>query len=119
MDGFYPYLAGVNSEDDQAYGTAPGQRPRSRDSLFLLARLRLENGAEPIEVRVRNLSAGGLMAEYHGQVAIGDALKIDLRGIGEVPGRVAWATEGRIGVSLDQPIDPIKARKPVKVRPAR
>ena len=88
------------------------QRVMSRDSLFLMARLSLGDGA-PRDVRVRNLSEGGLMADIDTMVAVGTAATLDVRGIGEVTGRVAWSAEGRIGIALDSPIDPKKARKPV------
>lgn len=90
---------------------------RERDSLFLLARVRIGDEAAAREVRVRNLSAGGLMAEIDRPLATGTALTVELRGIGEVTGTVAWCTAGRVGVALDTAIDPKKARKPVVARP--
>ena len=51
----------------------------------------------PVTVRVRNLSSGGLMAEYAGAVEIGDPISIEVRGVGWVKGRVAWAAEARVG----------------------
>lgn len=111
MDGvFYPEVG------QEAEGADDAARARSRDSLFLLARLSLSDRSTARDVRVRNLSSGGLMAEYEGPVAIGEPVVVDLRGIGEVRGRIAWATEGRIGVALDEQIDPKKARKPVASR---
>lgn len=89
-----------------------GQRSASRDSLLLTAQLRV--GAEaPVQVRVRNLSAGGLMAEYAAPIANGTPVEVDVRGIGWVPGRIAWAAEGRVGIRFDLEIDPMLARKPV------
>jgi hypothetical protein len=89
------------------------KRARSRDSLFLVAQLRLPTDTQPREVRVRNLSEGGLMIELDRMVAVGTAVQLDLRGIGEITGKVAWGIEGRLGIALDAPIDPKKARKPV------
>ncbi len=91
---------------------AARSRNNSRDSLFLMANLTVA-GHSRVPVRVRNLSSGGLMAEYTPAVEIGSRLEIELRGIGMVPGRVAWATDGRIGVAFDEAIDPMRARKPV------
>lgn len=120
MEGYFPTTAG---DDPVAFASehSTTDRPvaRSRDSLFLLARLTLGVPGEAHDVRVRNLSAGGLMAEYDGRVSIGDPIKIDLRGIGEIGGRIAWSAEGRIGVALDEPIDPKRARKPVGARSIR
>lgn len=87
------------------------QRNTSRDSLLLTATLRTEAGAS--NVRVRNLSAGGLMAEYGIALSQGTPVEIDVRGIGWVSGKVAWATDGRLGIAFDSPIDPKLARKPV------
>lgn len=89
-------------------------RSASRDSLLLTARLKIGDHAG--EVRIRNLSAGGLMAEYAKPVSLGERLEIDVRGIGTVPGRIAWATDGRVGIAFDAPIDPKLARKPVSTR---
>ena len=91
---------------------AERQRYEARDSLFLLAELR-GPGQAALPVRVRNLSAGGLMAEYSGLLDNGSAVEIDVRGVGWVPGRIAWRAAGRIGVAFDMQIDPMLARKPV------
>ena len=53
------------------------------------------------------------MVELDRPVADGPVVSLRLRGIGDVAGRVAWCAEGRIGVALDHPIDPMRARKPV------
>ena len=98
----------------RADATAPDDngRARKRDSLFLSARLTLAGGTTH-DVRVRNLSEGGLMAEYDASVEPGAAVTLDLRGVGEVTGRIAWCTHGRIGIAFDHPIDPARARKRV------
>ncbi len=89
------------------------QRSRSRDSLFLMAQLRFGGEEAVREVRVRNLSEGGLMVDCDRVRDAGTAVTLDVRGIGEVGGKVAWCTEGRIGIALDRQIDPRKARKPI------
>jgi len=86
---------------------------RKRDSLFLLARMQLAGQGPVHEVRVRNLSEGGLMAEYPRTVAVGTPVALDMRGIGEIAGRVAWCESQRLGIAFDQPVDPKLARKPV------
>ena len=100
---------------------ASAARSGSRDSLMLTAMLRLAESAPPIQVRVRNLSSGGLMAEYAGPARSGDAIDVEVRGIGWMNGHVAWVTDGRIGIAFNAPIDPLLARKPVSVtsRPAK
>ncbi len=89
------------------------QRSRARDSLFLMAQLRFDGETAVRDVRVRNLSEGGLMVDCDRVKEPGTAVVLDLRGIGEIDGKVAWCTEGRIGIALDRPIDPKRARKPV------
>ena len=100
-----------------ADATPSATRGQSRDSLLLVADLQVAGCNGVHQVRVRNLSSGGLMAEYDQPVAIGTAVRIDLRGIGDVDGRVAWTTLGRIGVALEHEINPMAARKPVTASP--
>lgn len=90
-----------------------GKRQRARDTLLLTAHLRVDNEKTLRDVRVRNLSEGGLMIELDKAVDVGTPVTLDLRGIGEVTGKVAWYTTGRAGVALDSPIDPKKARPSV------
>ncbi|RXD06902.1 PilZ domain-containing protein [Sphingomonas sp. UV9] len=85
-----------------------GNRQRARDSLLLTAQIRLDSEPGLREVRVRNLSAGGLMIELDEAADVGTQIMIMLHGVGEVGGKVAWCTEGRIGIALDSLIDPSK-----------
>jgi hypothetical protein len=87
------------------------QRAAPRASLLLVAQFRVGENP-PAQVRVRNLSIGGLMAEHAEPLARGTPVAVEVRGIGWVSGRVAWSAEGRVGVGFDQPIDPLLARKP-------
>jgi len=89
------------------------KRELDRDSLFLKAELRFVDGDNCGEVRIRNLSAGGLMAEAPVLTKRGDKVQLELRNIGRVTGHVAWVAQGRFGVAFDHPIDPKLARKPV------
>jgi hypothetical protein len=43
-------------------------------------------------------------------LAPGAEVLAELRGIGEVTGRIAWCSAGRAGVAFDEPIDPRLAR---------
>ncbi|MHA6722694.1 PilZ domain-containing protein [Sphingomonas sp. RS2018] len=90
-----------------------GATRTARDSLLLAATLTVTGQTGPVQVRVRNLSEGGLMAEFVGPGGTGDMVVIELRGVGQVRGTIAWVAEGRIGVAFDSPIDPMLARKPV------
>jgi len=89
------------------------QRKSTRDSLFLLATLSTSGPAGEISVRVRNLSAGGMMVETPTPLGKDEFVICELRGIGRVGGRIAWAAPGRLGVMFDHEVDPRDARKPV------
>jgi hypothetical protein len=89
------------------------KRGMDRDSLLLKAVLRFASSKIENEVRIRNLSAGGLMAEAPLRVVRGEKVEINLRSIGWITGHVAWVTEGRVGIAFDHPINPRDARKPV------
>ena len=91
---------------------ADAKRGDGRDSMLLKAILRFQTSRED-EVRIRNLSAGGLMAEAPIPVARGEKVEVNLRNIGWISGSVAWVSEGRLGIAFDHPIDPAEARKPV------
>jgi hypothetical protein len=91
---------------------AEAKRVADRDSLFLLATLRFPASKEEGDVRIRNLSAGGLMAEAPLRVARGEKVEVKLKNIGWITGHVAWVAEGRIGIAFDHPINPKDARKP-------
>ena len=98
---------------DGSQSGAQGQREAVRDSLMLQTTLRQAGRLSGVVARVRNLSEGGMMVETAVPFSIGDTLDCELRNIGRVAGRVAWATEGRVGVAFDAPIDPKLARQPV------
>ena len=113
MDQFsFPPLLNALSADDFT-----GQRSGARDSLMLAAQFRIAD-REDVTVRVRNLSPGGLMAEYPQPIAGGTQVDVEVRGVGWVTGRIAWAAEGRVGVAFDHDIDPMLARKPVGKGPS-
>ncbi|UAB79571.1 PilZ domain-containing protein [Erythrobacter sp. SCSIO 43205] len=87
-------------------------RSVSRDSLFLLANVRVEQSGEPARVRVRNLSDGGMMGEGAVQIVRGNRVEVELRNIGTVKGSVAWVQDQRFGVAFDEEINSAAARAP-------
>ena len=114
MDRFNREVADSGSvEHDPVSERVQIPRARGRDSLLLVAQLSLGDEQGVREVRVRNLSEGGLMIELDKVAEVGTPVRLELRGIGEISGKVAWCTQGRIGIALDSVIDPKKARKPV------
>lgn len=92
------------------------RRTQPRDSMFLGATLRHPQSDEAWPVRVRNISAGGLMADFDGQLQRGDHVEIELRVIGLISATVAWAAQGKIGLSFDQRIDPLLVRRQIGSR---
>lgn len=89
-----------------------GKRLRARDITVLTARVSLDSDSAVHEVRVRNLSAGGLMIELDTVADVGTPIMINLDGIGDVSGKIAWCTQGRIGIALNRLIDPVEAHIP-------
>ncbi len=89
-------------------------RQIARDSLFVMADLRLDGQTLEHRVKIRNLSAGGLMAEGVVQVLRGTVVWINIRNIGWVEGCVAWVQDNRFGVAFREEIDPKIARAPVQ-----
>ena len=88
-------------------------RNLSRDSLFMMADVRLEGQDTSERVKVRNLSPGGMMAEGGPRVSAGTRLTVELRNIGAVDGNVAWVQDNRFGIAFAREIDPKLARSTV------
>ncbi len=107
----FKYMVDPSHNFSESSGVA--KREIDRDSLFLKADLRFTSSNAQGEVRIRNLSAGGLMAEAPVQVARGEKVELNLRNVGWISGVVAWVAEGRIGIAFDHPIDPKAVRKPI------
>jgi hypothetical protein len=83
-----------------------------RDSLFVLADLRVDGLEGEHRIRVRNLSSGGLMAEGTLKVLRGQVVWTNIRNIGWVEGSVAWVQDSRFGIAFRDEIDPRIARAP-------
>ncbi len=86
-------------------------RSVSRDSLFLLANVRIEQASDQYRVRVRNLSDGGMMGEGNIPVKRGNRVDVELRNIGTIGGSVAWVQDQRFGIAFDEEVDSQRARK--------
>jgi len=105
-------VADIDPLNERIRAKARSRRDAVRESLFLLATIRRIGGVDLgfIPVRVRNLSPVGLMADHDGLTRPGDRVMTEIRGLGFVPGEVAWVRRGRIGVRFDDEIDPQRAR---------
>lgn len=93
-------------------------RQLGRDSLFLMAEVRLAGSEAEHRVKVRNLSAGGMMAEGAMKVLRGTPVEVNLRNIGWVDGVVAWIQDNRFGIAFIEEVDPKLARAPVGTGPS-
>ena len=71
-------------------------------SSLRLAKLVSEQGEQLI--RVRNISAGGLMADIAQMPGIGQQVSVELSSQ-KIPGSVVWTREGSVGVKFDSNLD--------------
>ena len=81
-------------------------RQKERDSLLLMAALRVGGNGHGYPIKVRNLSAGGMMAEGEAKATRGALVMVELRNIGWVEGSVAWKQDNRFGIAFVDEIDP-------------
>lgn len=88
-------------------------RQISRDSLFVMADLRIDGFEGEHRVRVRNISSGGLMAETPVKVVNGQIAWVNLRNLGWLEGSVAWVQDNRFGLAFREEIDPLQTRAPL------
>ena len=86
------------------------QRQVARDSLFALADLRLAGTDTLHRIKVRNLSAAGMMGEGSVRVVRGSPVSVNIRDAGWVDGTVAWVQDNRFGVAFCDEIDTRAAR---------
>jgi hypothetical protein len=88
--------------------TAVPKPAERRDDNRLMAMLRVaklidQNGREQL-IRVRNVSAGGLMAELGHPIEVGTSVSIELSSQ-KIASTVVWTREGTAGFKFDQTID--------------
>lgn len=88
-------------------------RQIERDSLFVLADLRIDGLAGEQRIRVRNLSPGGLMGDGVAHIQRGQMVSVNLRNLGWTEGVVAWVQENRCGIAFREEIDPRLVRAPL------
>ena len=96
--------------------------PRTMATLRL-AKLSQESGHEQL-IRVRNVTAGGLMAELGHPLIVGEHVAVELSAQ-KIPASVVWTREGTVGLKFNQNIDLgelLAGRKPrhgIRPRPPR
>ena len=86
------------------------QRQIARDSLFVLADLRLAGMDTVHRIKVRNLSPIGMMGEGAVRVVRGSPVSVNINNAGWVDGTIAWVQESRFGVAFCEEFDTQAAR---------
>jgi EAL domain-containing protein (putative c-di-GMP-specific phosphodiesterase class I) len=77
------------------------REPRQR----LMRRALIAIEGQVVEVRLRNISAMGALVECNQPVTPGNALTMDIVGVGPVSGSIRWAQRNRFGVRFDEQFD--------------
>jgi hypothetical protein len=72
-------------------------------AILPLAKLVSERGEDLC--RIKNISAGGLMAETVMPQEIGREVYVEMNFDQRIPGRIVWARDGAVGVKFDQNVD--------------
>lgn len=80
------------------------RRHQQRNDLYQVADARIGRDPAIHSIKVRNLSADGLMGEGAVNVASGTRLELDLPELGRVSGTVVWVHEPRFGVAFDDEV---------------
>ena len=104
----------------------PRPAERREDSrvpaLLRVAKLIDDRGEQLI--RIRNMSAGGVMAEHGQPLEVGDVVSIEF-GTQKIPSVVVWKRDGTVGIKFDENVDLgelLAGRKPrhgFRARPPR
>ncbi|WJS98067.1 PilZ domain-containing protein [Novosphingobium humi] len=103
------------SQPDTANDPYADQRNAPRNNLLLSSVCHWPNRQLDERVKIRNVSATGLMAEGTLGATVGEQVVLELRNIGAIEGIVAWVQSNRFGVAFARPIDPVLLRTPADV----
>ncbi len=105
----------INNFDDE---TVLQPRDKSRESIFLGAVVHVGDEKQSRNVRVRNISSGGMMIDLPGPQPRGLLVVAEMKGIGEVRGQIVWSTDNRVGIAFEKMVDPKLARHTPAPSPA-
>jgi len=103
-----------DAPQDCAPATDADQRHAQRDKLLLSAICLWPARQSEERLKVRNVSATGLMAEGTTGAVVGEKVLLELRNVGPVEGMVAWVQGNRFGVAFTQTINPSLLRSPAE-----
>lgn len=73
----------------------------------VLMKGRIQTSDRDFQIRICNISAGGLMAKVPGDIMVGTPVLVTIRTDDAMTGIVVWCDGGRAGVAFDTPIDPL------------
>ncbi len=90
-----------------------GKRNLQRSSLFIMGSIKVAESDVWVPIKIKNLSASGLMAEGKVTCQQGDRVAVEAKGKVDAEGSVAWIVGGRIGIAFDTLIDPQELKQPV------
>ena len=106
---------GASSGDDQvafesttfSLSTAvprPAERRTDDRIIPLLKVAKMTSDSGERLIRVRNISAGGIMAEVGDSVPVGEHVAVELSSQ-KIPSTVTWIRDGLVGIKFDQTVD--------------
>lgn len=101
-------MAARSSIDISATATRGGRKRRDQRTLTLLIVGRITGRRYDGLCRIRNISAGGLMAEICTSFDIGEPVRIELRNGQSANGVVRWMREDELGIQFEQPLADIR-----------
>ena len=104
-------LVRLRAPEEASRGDQERGCPRIRT--MLKAQIEVQGVGQPVEMLVRNLSSGGLMASSTVRVRKGEAVTVNLGRAGRVLGVIAWVDRNQFGVAFDREIDDEIAAQPV------
>ena len=80
-------------------------RNLTRESLIMMADMKVDNVVANYRIKVRNLSPSGMMGAGNARVMRGSRVAVTLRGLDPVDGSIAWVQGDRFGIAFDKEVD--------------
>lgn len=81
------------------------RRTSLRVSMLLLATIKFDDMLPSTTSRVLDLSRGGIRTTLPVRLKRGHPVKVIMKGVGEVRGKVAWTRNGEVGIKFDTRIN--------------
>jgi hypothetical protein len=74
-------------------------------TMLLLATIKYDELDPSVTSRVLDLSRGGMRTTLPVVLKRGHPVKVVMKGVGEVRGKIVWNRKGEVGIKFDQKID--------------